>query len=623
MDQKHVTKHVDAGQGMDKSNKPMKMIFNKPGLVKSEASDHKINFEHLKPLSVYSRMITCDSKTIVPDSTFSNPFVNLKIEVINVSSRKRKSDDHTYCTPTKKPYSPQAVSTDLGCLKDLCTPPKQGQDSTPAISKSVLLDGPKAIRSQNKEAVKSQLDLEHVTSGPSVGSGGEERMTAQQNFKSTPKTSAPLFEDAPLNLNHAFDFDIESILCLSPIGTRRSGGFTNSVGEDRECPSSSTFQNEPVSIQSPAPGITEAGGDEKKEGRGKELKRGEDMNTKEEEGDSGYFSLSYRQALKAGRNPSEPGSPLLPQVTSCSLVWRNREVLEGEGDIPGPAEPEFNKQGVACHEYISLTTDDLSSITNGSLLASVGGATERLEDDVEEASALGAPILESSVCNSSGTVQPTGGTVKRRVEKKEAKEEVTKSIHEFQDKTLAGKGLEGRGTKSVLKCQDSGAKTSLKSTTSTVQQVKSVVVLGKAQTKSAGPSQMSKPSSVARTILKIGKGNRTGMCPRPLVFAQEEDWQHEKQMYVNSVIRHMQEDTGTGQDGMTEVLNLMRHVTEQEAGPNGTQWQHPSDFTRRNYQRRFGNLIPTIPLAEWHTQNSKSYRRFVSVPKIFQRSPVP
>ncbi|CAL8272097.1 unnamed protein product [Merluccius merluccius] len=71
---------------------------------------------------------------------------------------------------------------------------------------------------------------------------------------------------------------------------------------------------------------------------------------------------------------------------------------------------------------------------------------------------------------------------------------------------------------------------------------------------------------------------------------------------------------------MTELLNLMGHVAQQQ---QGKRWQHPSDLTTRNYQKRFGNVTTRLSLAEWKAQNSRRHRGFNNVPKIFQRSPVP
>uniref|UniRef100_A0A4W5Q038 S100P-binding protein n=1 Tax=Hucho hucho TaxID=62062 RepID=A0A4W5Q038_9TELE len=111
--------------------------------------------------------------------------------------------------------------------------------------------------------------------------------------------------------------------------------------------------------------------------------------------------------------------------------------------------------------------------------------------------------------------------------------------------------------------------------------------------------------------------NWVDVFSRPVVYDREEDWQREKWLYVDSVTRHIRENIGV----ITELLNLMNHVAEQGPGPNGRQWQHPSDLTRRNYKRRFGNDRTNYTLDEWH-KNHKNHRRFAKVPQIFERSPV-
>uniref|UniRef100_A0A3Q3VVT1 S100P-binding protein n=1 Tax=Mola mola TaxID=94237 RepID=A0A3Q3VVT1_MOLML len=74
------------------------------------------------------------------------------------------------------------------------------------------------------------------------------------------------------------------------------------------------------------------------------------------------------------------------------------------------------------------------------------------------------------------------------------------------------------------------------------------------------------------------------------------------------------------EDVMTELQNLMNRVADQTPGNSSAQWQHPSDLTR-SYQRRFGNLIPSIPLHEWQA-NNKAYKRFTMIPNTFKRSQV-
>ncbi|KAM6912330.1 S100P-binding protein [Xenentodon cancila] len=100
------------------------------------------------------------------------------------------------------------------------------------------------------------------------------------------------------------------------------------------------------------------------------------------------------------------------------------------------------------------------------------------------------------------------------------------------------------------------------------------------------------------------------------------EWEDNKRQYVLSVTNHMTENEGTVQGLMTELLDLMSHV-DKEMGSSGPQWQHPSDLTCRNYQKRFGNERPTMTLSEWQAKSSLQHKRFCKVPKIFERSPLP
>uniref|UniRef100_A0A8C6TWS1 S100P-binding protein n=1 Tax=Neogobius melanostomus TaxID=47308 RepID=A0A8C6TWS1_9GOBI len=68
-------------------------------------------------------------------------------------------------------------------------------------------------------------------------------------------------------------------------------------------------------------------------------------------------------------------------------------------------------------------------------------------------------------------------------------------------------------------------------------------------------------------------------------------------------------------DVMGELLSLMSEVAQDSRDP---QWQHPSDLTRRNYEKRFK---PTpVTLQEYEDKLDFTYKRFASVPKVFKRS---
>ncbi|XP_028294465.1 S100P-binding protein [Gouania willdenowi] len=97
---------------------------------------------------------------------------------------------------------------------------------------------------------------------------------------------------------------------------------------------------------------------------------------------------------------------------------------------------------------------------------------------------------------------------------------------------------------------------------------------------------------------------------RPICF-DEVEWKIKKECYVNSVRQHMKENSAHG--AVSELENLMAHVADQAKRSKGETWQHPSDFTRRNYQNR--NTEPKMTLLEWQTKSNKAHKRFSTVPK--------
>ncbi|KAM6917429.1 S100P-binding protein [Lycodopsis pacificus] len=146
--------------------------------------------------------------------------------------------------------------------------------------------------------------------------------------------------------------------------------------------------------------------------------------------------------------------------------------------------------------------------------------------------------------------------------------------------------------------------------------VKSVVVV---------PSQLASSSRTAAPPLQEQTAKPNKPSPdenrgstRPEVFDREGDWKREEELYVHSVRRHMEEHQGSNQDVMTELRTLMDHVADQRPGADGRQWQHPTDLTRRNYQRRFGNITPKMTLGEWQSQSYPEHERFAKVPTFFR-----
>ncbi|XP_054470340.1 S100P-binding protein-like [Anoplopoma fimbria] len=233
---------------------------------------------------------------------------------------------------------------------------------------------------------------------------------------------------------------------------------------------------------------------------------------------------------------------------------------------------------------------NVSPIVSGPVLESHTSHVEPLEGDVEEAWNIGSPIFESSISQAA----------------------------------LAG--------------EDDTLDTSYETTLPLQVKVKSVVVALSQQTSSGktaarvlcqsrplGPTcraQMRTESQRLPNVLAV-PGFKGYVSFRPAIFDKKGDWEREKQLYVQSVTRHMKEHKGDNQDVMTELMTLMTHVADQKPGTDGRRWQHPSDLTRRNYQTRFGNDTPKMTLHEWHTKNGPEHKRFAEVPKMFHRSQFP
>ncbi|XP_068436518.1 S100P-binding protein-like isoform X2 [Clinocottus analis] len=231
-------------------------------------------------------------------------------------------------------------------------------------------------------------------------------------------------------------------------------------------------------------------------------------------------------------------------------------------------------EDIESRESHSTFLSNLSLIVGGPVLESHNSDVEPLEGDAEEAWDIGTPIFESSIFHS----------------------------------TFVG--------------EEDTLYTSFETTLPLQVKVKSVVVDPNKQTSS---SKTAAPPLIKHTEQSTGdnRDSRSVMSQRPEVFKSERDWNDKKHLYVHSVTRHMKEHQGENPGVMTELQNLMNNVANQRPGTHGKRWQHPSDLTRRNYQRRFGNGVPKLTLGEWQSQNNPAYKRFAKVPPIFQRCPLP
>lgn len=378
--------------------------------------------EHLKPLSVHSRMITCDQKASQHHlRKFSNPFINFKIEVVNNCMKKRKLDnsspDDGYESPAKKSFNSKALSPDLGCCMDYCSPPA-GQDcaSPWAILKSALSDETHAIRSEIRAPVCSQLHSENVEYGSSTGQ--------ECNKGTVPHNSK--CDDVVLNLAPAFDCDVDDILCLNSVGTYSARGLSENAKSCKD-PSSSTCQNKPVLIPTVAHKQELDKGDGHMQGGREKLNKKMHLSVKDDEEDKGYFSMSYVHDLKIGKIPPQSGQPQLPTATSDTL----QRMGEVEGSQDGSHAESSSKQAELSEQHVSLSVSDLCAIVSGPPLEAVNSHVDCLDGDVEEMWNIGSPIFESSMCHSVTAKLDTGSEQIRQVTE-EVQGGVTEPIHECQ-----------------------------------------------------------------------------------------------------------------------------------------------------------------------------------------------
>ncbi|TKS86364.1 S100P-binding protein [Collichthys lucidus] len=514
-----------------------------------------VKYEHLKPISAYSRFITCDQQNASLHQS-CNPFMNLKIEVVNnCQEKKRKLDsspDDCYETPAKKDFSSQALSPDLGCFMDFSSPPTKQDCASPlASSMPALLNKTQAI-----------------------GSEGEQSPSSEPHWK--------------MHLNATpFDLDVDDILCLNPLSTYATGAFSDNV---QRCasPNSGTFQNKPALAPNVAHRTELGRGDGQVKEEQEEPKEEMHLNLKDVEEDKGYFSMSYLKDHKMGVD-----SPQLPPVTSSPF-----RSCEDERQPEGAPEPGCHKQAVLPGHDFSFTVLDSGPVVRGPLVKPADSLLGPLEGDIEEMWNIGSPLFESSVCNNV-TVKLSADSEQSR----QVSEEVRGEVMEAVDKCQATVG----GEESTLD-------TSYETTLPLQVQVKSVVVALGHHPASSEPAAPLLPYQGPNCV-------SSAWTERPVIADRGEILERDKQLYLQMVTRHMNENQGGNKDVMTELLNLMTHVADQAQGTKGNQWQHPSDLTRRNYQRRFGNTTPTMSLQEWQAKHPATYKRFAQLPKIFKRSP--
>uniref|UniRef100_A0A3B4UHV4 S100P-binding protein n=1 Tax=Seriola dumerili TaxID=41447 RepID=A0A3B4UHV4_SERDU len=285
--------------------------------------------------------------------------------------------------------------------------------------------------------------------------------------------------------------------------------------------------------------------------------------------DDGYESPAKRSFNPKALSPdlgcfvddySPPGRP----DSGISASIEKTDALRSE-----IKETVNSKLSMLCEQHNLFPESDLSPIVSGPL-ESVN--SDSLDGDVDDMWNIGSPIFESSLCHSVAVKLNADSEKSRQVT-----EEVRAAVMEPID---------------VCHATHSGEEATLDTSYETTLPLQ-VQVSCLSCTASSGTDDVVLPACSYVYL--------------PSSFSK-----------VYSVTHFM-----FSQDVMSELLNLMTHVADQSANLRERQWQHPSDLTKRNYQRRWGNITPTISLDEWQAKNCTAHKRFAQVPKIFERSPFP
>ncbi|KAM9686068.1 S100P-binding protein isoform 2-T3 [Trichechus inunguis] len=100
-----------------------------------------------------------------------------------------------------------------------------------------------------------------------------------------------------------------------------------------------------------------------------------------------------------------------------------------------------------------------------------------------------------------------------------------------------------------------------------------------------------------------------------LTFSQS-DLEQQKQIYLRSVIAHIEDPVDSNQGALGELYALMDQVHHMQ----NQKWQHPSDLTMRNYARFRQKPLQRYSLTQWVDRNMGSHHRFQHLPD-FPNSP--
>ncbi|KAK3553931.1 hypothetical protein QTP70_015275, partial [Hemibagrus guttatus] len=535
---------------------PIKAAFRKLG------SDNMRHFPHLKPLSVYSRMVFCKATTSCstdPSWSPGAPSWNLKVEFSNSRAsvgRKRRLDDSfldvAYDTPGKKPRLDERSSPDSALDLDSFDTLRQVK-LVSTQSSSVVLDRINRVEktlSDQKSLGLCWIDASDKTDGQSI-------------------VSLPVVHSSsPVILNKedsadaiAFDYDVDDILCLSPIDGA-------DVGADGQEDFIHSFNVEQLPAE-------ESGVKQRKA----EYSLGKDTQTGSDEG---YFTKSFftpdpretKDKTESQINKSEELSFVksykitVPNLSndktapvSIPIVSTPLDKFRKLGKRAPILSPKLNleKESWSSPTTVCEPVKDFSAISLSAYVDSDAGKTEAPPT---------IPLLNVNE-GKEGNALREGAAIHKSLASHQREMHTAIQAKEEEDVLSVSQQQAASG-------EETDTEDSFNSTLPLQVQVKSKVVVPNTQQPEAvkAPTHQQPEKKVASE----GQRNVFRDVPRPMVMYREQDWEKEKKVYVDSVTRHIADNVEDG--AMTELLHLMNTVANQGGGSDGRKWQHPSDLTR-------------------------------------------
>ncbi|KAJ8287428.1 hypothetical protein COCON_G00000870 [Conger conger] len=615
-------------------------------------------FSHLRPLSCYSRKIVCDSVGGWPSFGRNLPasFCNLKIEIFNSAaapasvSAKRPLDeasrDQGCGTPLRKRVALGPSAPDLVNIPDA-----RGAISGKSQAPRSPVKPPNPPRLTMIRKATRGVSLGRPASHPFATGGGvlgaSSRDRAGSGGVGLPETPLPRPESPPrtqtageLDVDHAFDFDIEEILSLSPI---RGAGSDDGEGIEAFIESCQSFYESGLGQDTPSHALTTPSHALTTPSHALTTPS-HALTTPDHTLTTPGLSLTtpshalttpiHAQSL-SGHALTTPSHALTTPIHAQSLSGHALTTPNHALTTPGLAlTAPSHAQSLSGH---ALTTPDpptpRQATPRGQGLAGRGGTGQPPEIEPPHLQstplALGAELHPSSnrqqVAVLGGGAWPSPAPADEPVVCRNLLPFLDDPPHPEPTGDLQGGGLGGSGLSvrwgvgvtvgSVEKnypspCENTPAlsdieeppKKPCRGPALSPVQVRSVVMV---------PLRRAEPNRAQSGIKRI---------ERPVVYEWEADWQREKELYVAAVSRHM-DSAPSGGGAMSELVHLMKAVAREATGNGNKPWQHPSDFTRRNLRPPPGK--PLLSLDEWQQASGTSFCRFANIPAKFLRSPVP